>query len=76
LAGIDMPDFHRDDDWWRHGGRRRVDLQRWLRRSETGSDFLRRGDVLICYFGSSVPNHAAIYCGDGELLHHIPEQLS
>ncbi len=24
----------------------------------------------------SVPNHAAIYCGDGELLHHIPEQLS
>ncbi|EHY8114868.1 phage tail protein, partial [Salmonella enterica] len=19
LAGIDMPDFHRDDDWWRHG---------------------------------------------------------
>ncbi|HFO3740607.1 TPA: NlpC/P60 family protein, partial [Escherichia coli] len=34
------------------------------------------GDVLLCCFGSSVPNHAAIYCGDGELLHHIPEQLS
>ncbi len=34
------------------------------------------GDVLLCSFGSSVPNHAAIYCGDGELLHHIPEQLS
>ncbi|MCX2030735.1 C40 family peptidase, partial [Escherichia coli] len=32
--------------------------------------------VLLCCFGSSVPNHAAIYCGDGELLHHIPEQLS
>ncbi|MBE0964221.1 C40 family peptidase, partial [Escherichia coli] len=27
------------------------------------------GDVLLCCFGSSVPNHAAIYCGDGELLH-------
>ncbi|MDN0744721.1 phage portal protein [Escherichia coli] len=34
------------------------------------------GDVLLCCFGSSVPNHAAIYCGDGELLNHIPEQLS
>lgn len=34
------------------------------------------GDVLLCCFGSSVPNHAAIYCGNGELLHHIPEQLS
>ncbi|MGS2159777.1 hypothetical protein JFK16_000950 [Escherichia coli] len=21
-------------------------------------------------------NHAAIYCGNGELLHHLPEQLS
>ncbi|EFT3194542.1 C40 family peptidase [Escherichia coli] len=30
----------------------------------------------ILVFPSSVPNHAAIYCGDGELLHHIPEQLS
>ncbi len=19
LAGIEMPDFHRGDDWWRHG---------------------------------------------------------
>ena len=19
LAGIEMPDFHREDDWWRHG---------------------------------------------------------
>ncbi|ENG52101.1 putative tail assembly protein I [Escherichia coli p0305293.11] len=32
------------------------------------------GDVLLCCFGSSVPNHAAIYWGR-ELLHHIPEQL-
>ena len=23
------------------------------------------GDILICCFGSSVANHAAIYCGDG-----------
>ncbi|EEQ3052340.1 C40 family peptidase, partial [Escherichia coli] len=34
------------------------------------------GDILLCCFGASVPNHAAIYCGNGELLHHIPEQLS
>lgn len=34
------------------------------------------GDILLCCFGASVPNHAAIYCGNGDLLHHIPEQLS
>ncbi|CUK20923.1 Phage-related protein%2C tail component [Escherichia coli] len=34
------------------------------------------GDILLCCFGASVANHAAIYCGNGELLHHLPEQLS
>ena len=41
-----------------------------------GKDWWKQGDILICCFGSSVANHAAIYCGDGELLHHIPDQLS
>ncbi|MCC9216850.1 C40 family peptidase [Escherichia coli] len=52
----------------------------WLseadRRLQVPLSAAQPGDVLLCCFGSSVPNHAAIYCGDGELLHHIPEQLS
>ncbi len=71
LAGIEMPDFHREDDWWRHGQNLYLDNMeatggcircRCQRRSRA---------MLLCCFGSSVPNHAAIYCGDGELLHHI-----
>lgn len=75
LAGIDLPDFHRDDDWWKTqnlyldnlaaGGFYRVSLNK-----------AQPGDVLLCCLGCSVANHAAIYCGNGELLHHIPEQLS
>ncbi|MDO1659424.1 phage tail protein, partial [Escherichia coli] len=34
------------------------------------------GDVLLCCFGPPVQNKAAISCGDGELLQHIPEQMS
>ncbi len=71
LAGIEMPDFHRGDDWWRHGQNLYLDnleatgLYQVPSTSTTG----RRAAVLFWFIGA---NHAAIYCGDGELLHHIP----
>ncbi|HBB9782511.1 TPA: phage tail protein [Escherichia coli] len=76
LAGITLPDFAREDDWWRNGQNLYLDNlaeNGFYRVSLSGA---QAGDILLCCFGSSVPNHAAIYCGNGELLHHIPEQLS
>ncbi|AIF94171.1 Phage tail assembly protein [Escherichia coli O157:H7 str. SS17] len=37
---------------------------------------LHRLAISAVLLGASVANHAAIYCGNGELLHHLPEQLS
>ncbi len=34
------------------------------------------GDILLCCFGASVAIMPPYYCGNGELLHHLPEQLS
>ncbi len=77
LAGIEMPDFHRGDDWWRNGQNLYLDnLEATQGCIRCRLSAAQPGDVLLCCFGSSVPNHAAIYCGDSELLHHIPEQLS
>ncbi len=76
LAGIEMPNFHRGDDWWRHGQNLYLDNLEATGLYQVPLSAAQPGDVLLCCFGSSVPNHAAIYCGDGELLHHIPEQLS
>lgn len=76
LAGIEMPDFHRGDDWWRNGQNLYLDNMEATGFYRVALTEAQPGDVLLCCFGSSVPNHAAIYCGDGELLHHIPEQLS
>ncbi|EFC5405238.1 phage tail protein [Escherichia coli] len=76
LAGIEMPDFHREGDWWRHGQNLYLDNLEATGLYQVPLSAAQPGDVLLCCFGSSVPNHAAIYCGDGELLHHIPEQLS
>ncbi len=71
LAGIEMPDFHREDDWWRHGQNLYLDNMEATGLYQVPLSAAQPGDVLLCCFGSSVPNHAAIYCGDGELLHHI-----
>ncbi|HFO9276051.1 TPA: NlpC/P60 family protein, partial [Escherichia coli] len=76
LAGIEMPDFHREDDWWRNGQNLYLDNLEATGLYQVPLSAAQPGDVLLCCFGSSVPNHASIYCGDGELLHHIPEQLS
>ncbi len=75
LAGIDMPDFEREDDWWRNGQNlyRQYGGHRLLPGALSSA---QAGDILLCCFGASVANHAAIYCGNGELLHHLPEQLS
>ncbi len=76
LAGIEMPDFHREDEWWRNGQNLYLDNMEATGFYRVPLSSAQAGDILLCCFGSSVPNHAAIYCGDGELLHHIPEQLS
>ncbi|MCU6392133.1 C40 family peptidase, partial [Enterobacter quasiroggenkampii] len=76
LAGIEMPDFHRGDDWWRNGQNLYLDNLEATGLYQVPLSAAQPGDVLLCCFGSSVPNHAAIYCGDGELLHHIPPLLS
>ncbi|EFE23101.1 C40 family peptidase [Edwardsiella tarda] len=76
LAGINLPDFPREDDWWRHGQDLYLDNLPQYGFSQVSADAAQPGDIVLCCFGSSVANHAAIYCGDGALLHHIPDQLS
>lgn len=74
LAGIVMPDFSRDDDWWRNGQNLYLD-------NLPSTGFYRvmtpqPGDIVLCCYGGSVANHAAVYCGDQRILHHLPHQLS
>lgn len=75
LAGITLPDFVRQDDWWRRGEELYLD-------NMAENDFFRvkkdicPGDVILFCYASSRANHAAVYLGDQTLLHHIPNQLS
>ncbi|EBG1759419.1 phage tail protein, partial [Salmonella enterica] len=64
LAGIDMPDFDREDDWWSQGKSLYLDHLEATGFYRVDPEDAQPGDVLICCFGSPTPNHAAIYCGN------------
>ena len=68
--GIDLPEFPRSWEWWRHGqdlytdgfpraGFRRIDPVE-----------ARAGDMFFAQLRSAVPNHGGIYLGDDLVLHH------
>lgn len=77
-----LPDFERGDDWWVKGqnlyleryalaGFHRVPLS-----DDKRPDELQVGDLLLMQLCSPVPNHAAIWLGDGTILHHLAGRLS
>ncbi|ECF2367657.1 phage tail protein [Salmonella enterica subsp. enterica serovar Mountpleasant] len=76
LAGIELPDFHRDEKWWASGADLYMDNLEKNDFYPVSADEVRPGDVLIFCCGSAVANHAAVYCGNGEILHQVYNQLS
>lgn len=74
-GGILLPDFPRPDTWWERGGNVLV-------ANLAAGGFVRCdepeqvGDGYIMQIGAGVPNHCAVYVGDGLLLHHMAKRLS
>ena len=77
---IDLPDFERHDEWW-NDGHSNLYLDHF---KEAGFESvgqypeLEVGDVLLLEIRSDnqVPNHAAVYIGDGQILQHLYGRLS
>ncbi|MCM5432198.1 hypothetical protein MMT14_27935, partial [Escherichia coli] len=59
LAGIDMPDFEREDDWWRNGQNLYLDNMAVTGFYRVPLSSAQAGDILLCCFGASVPNRCA-----------------
>lgn len=74
--GIRLGQYERADDWWLHG----EDLYSLDRLRAEGfeliSDAPQRGDMVVMQIRAEVPNHAGIYLGDGQMLHHLQGRLS
>jgi len=76
LAGIDLPDYEREDDWWHNGQNLYLDLLPQNGFERVDAEDLQEGDVILVCLGSETPNHAAIYVGNQHILHHCPDRLS
>ena len=63
-------------DWYQL--ERGVDLPNFARAGFAPVDAsdLQAGDCFLMQVASSVPNHAAVYLGDGLILHHLQGRLS
>ena len=73
---IQLNEYEREDDWWLKG-QQLYSLDRLLAEGFTPiTDEPRRGDMILMQIRSTVPNHAGIYLGDGQMLHHLHGRLS
>lgn len=73
---LNLPDFSREDDWWHTGQNLYLDNFAACGFDEIPASEIRRGDLLFFKIGAPVPNHAAIYLGDGMIIHHLHSRLS
>lgn len=74
--GVELPHFARFDDWWKRG--ENLYLANFERAGFSVIDAadLQLGDCFLMQVVSPVSNHAAVYLGDGLILHHLQGRLS
>jgi proteasome lid subunit RPN8/RPN11 len=81
---IDLPEFPRTDDWWKHKDHPEGNLYRdnfaaagfvELPLAEGLAD-PQVGDVWLARIRSPVPNHGGVYVGEGLTVHHVGGCLS
>lgn len=76
LAGIDLPNYERQDDWWHNGQNLYLDLLPKNGFERVNAEDIQEGDIILVCLGSETPNHAAVYIGNQYILHHCPDRLS
>lgn len=76
-SGVDLPTYQRIDGWWESG---QVSL--YEQNFEHAGFFpvtleqIQPGDMIVMQLRAPVPNHAAVYDGDGYIIHHVYGRLS
>lgn len=71
---IVLPEFEREELWWEKG--QNLYLENFQTAGFSVVSDLQQYDAFLMMVGSPVPNHAAIYLGDGFIMHHLLNRLS
>lgn len=72
--GVTLPDYQRPDDWWVKG--QTLYLDHYAEAGFVPVTEARANDMLLMQVASPTPNHAALWMGDGTILHHQMGRLS
>jgi cell wall-associated NlpC family hydrolase len=76
---IELTNYARPDDWWRKGMslyRDAISPEGFEVLMTKNVKQLRPADGMLMCLISTEPNHAAIYLGEGKILHHVYGRLS
>ncbi len=72
---ITLPNFERTDEWWQRG--ENLYLNNYANAGfYSHQSELEPGDVILMQYQAPEVNHAGIYVGDGQMLHHLYGQTS
>ena len=74
--GLKLSDYDRRDKFWLRGENLYLDNFASEGFREISVEELQYGDAILMQLESPLPNHAAIYLGDQQILHHIQGRLS
>ena len=74
--GLELSDYDRRDKFWLRGENLYLDNFASEGFREIPVEDLQYGDAILMQLESPLPNHAAVYLGDQQILHHIQGRLS
>ena len=74
--GIQLRDYHRQDKFWDRGENLYMDNFAAEGFRKIPVEDVQPGDLILMNLVSPLPNHAAIYMGDQQVLHHVQGRLS
>lgn len=75
--GVKLTDYHREDGWWENG-----DVHLYEDNFEKEGFFpvtldnIQVGDMIVMQVAAPVANHAGVYVGNEQILHHVYGRLS
>ena len=73
---IALRDYERRDGWWNNGQNLYLDNFGNEGFSVIDLEQIKYGDLILMCLEAPVPNHCAVYIGEGQVLHHVMHRLS
>ena len=73
---IEIRDYFREDKFWEKGNSLYEDNYDKEGFRKVPFNEIQKHDVLLIHLEANLPNHAAVYLGDQQILHHVQGRLS